>query len=68
VPGTGAIYSDPLFAMNYINDFHLTASSPCISTGLDNYDIGALPYTVRPVHGSARGPQRHCGHSGGRHR
>lgn len=34
--------------MNYINDFHLTASSPCISTGQDSYDIGALPYTVRP--------------------
>lgn len=49
MPGTGAIYAEPLFAMNYINDFHLTASSPCINAGMDSYDIGALPFTVRPV-------------------
>lgn len=48
MPGTGAIYADPLFADNYLNDFHLTASSPCIGAGLDGYDIGALPFTVRP--------------------
>ncbi len=33
--------------MEYINDFHLTAPSPCVGTGLDSYDIGALPFTVR---------------------
>jgi hypothetical protein len=53
VPGTGTIYADPLFADNYLNDFHLTATSPCVGTGLDSYDIGALPYMVRPAAPSA---------------
>jgi len=47
VPGTGAIYDDPLFTMNYLNDFHLSDGSPCIAAGLDGFDIGALSYTLR---------------------
>ncbi len=35
-PGTGNIYSDPLFAGGSPFDYHLTGDSPCIDHGTDN--------------------------------
>ena len=42
--GTGNISSNPLFADSANDDYHLTASSPCIGSASDGGDMGAFPY------------------------
>ncbi len=42
-PGAGNINDDPLFALERDFDFRLQPGSPCIGTGLDGSDMGALP-------------------------
>ena len=49
LPGTGNIDLDPLFADPAMNDFRLTQGSPCIGTGKDGKDMGAIPFELLPL-------------------
>jgi hypothetical protein len=44
-PGTGNISSDPDFVGVLVGNFALRSSSPCIGTGKDGTDMGAVPFT-----------------------
>ena len=43
--GTGNISSDPRFANVAANNYALRSGSPCIDTGKDASDMGAIPFT-----------------------
>jgi hypothetical protein len=44
-PGLGNISAPPRFVAEYAGDYHLAAGSPCIGTGENGTDMGALPFT-----------------------
>ena len=48
-PGTGEINEDPLFVDPENHDYHLQEGSPCIGTGLNGEDRGALAYVPTVV-------------------
>lgn len=48
MPGTGSVYSDPLFVNPSANNFNLQANSCCIDAGKNNYDIGSFADTTIP--------------------
>ncbi|HAK94749.1 MAG TPA: hypothetical protein DCM87_07025 [Planctomycetes bacterium] len=48
-PGEGNFNADPLFVNRTARNYALTAASPCIGTGRDGSDVGAIPYAVVPV-------------------
>ncbi|MFH1861793.1 MAG: T9SS type A sorting domain-containing protein [bacterium] len=48
-PGTGDLYSEPYFVNAGAGNFSLQAYSELISAAEYNYDMGAVPYTVRPI-------------------
>jgi len=48
-PGEGNFNADPLFVNRAGRNYALTAASPCIGTGQNGSDIGAIPYAVVPV-------------------
>lgn len=43
-PGTGEINEDPMFVDPDDHDYHLQEGSPCIGTGMNGEDRGALAY------------------------
>jgi hypothetical protein len=43
-PGTGEINEDPMFVDPDNHDYHLQEGSPCIGTGMNGEDRGALGY------------------------
>ena len=49
LPGTGNIDLDPLFVDPAADDFRLTQGSPCIGTGKDGKDMGAIPFELLPL-------------------
>jgi len=51
--GEGNISEDPLFALRSADDFSLSAGSPCIGTGKDGTDMGAVPYAIAFIRGDA---------------
>ncbi len=53
-PGEGNISIDPQFVDVDGFDFSLNSNSPCIQTGLEGVDMGAIPYDG-PVNGFIRG-------------
>ncbi|TKJ39068.1 hypothetical protein CEE37_11635 [candidate division LCP-89 bacterium B3_LCP] len=48
-PGTGDLYDDPDYVDPLNNNFALNASSTMIGAGQYEYDMGGVPYTVRPL-------------------
>ncbi len=48
-PGTGEINEDPLFVDPDNHDYHLQVGSPCIGTGMNGEDRGALAYVPTAV-------------------
>ncbi|MGQ9591114.1 MAG: CotH kinase family protein [Planctomycetota bacterium] len=48
-PGDGNIALPPLFAAPTRGDFSLRTGSPCIGTGKDGSDMGAVPYAGEPA-------------------
>ena len=48
-PGTGDLYANPDFSDPLNNDFSLNSTSQLIGAGQGGYDMGAVPYTVRPL-------------------
>ncbi|MFZ0389219.1 MAG: hypothetical protein WAN36_02085, partial [Calditrichia bacterium] len=49
-PGTGDLIDvNPGFAGPAQQDFSLSPASPCIASGADGYDRGAIPYHNRPL-------------------
>jgi len=43
-PGEGNIQSDPLFVAAHFMDYALQSESPCIATGREGEDMGAIPF------------------------
>lgn len=48
-PGTGDLYVDPYYVDPINGNFSLNSSSQLIGAGQYGYDMGAVPYTVRPL-------------------
>ncbi len=48
-PGTGDLYVNPRFVNPAAGDFSLESISELINAGQNGYDMGAVPYTVRPL-------------------